>query len=378
MKKLLYIVSFLIICIVTSCNKSHYSFDVKEIDYVNQSDTMIDGTMLDFELPLGVYNFTLCDSFFIFLTEDPSGQLLVYSKEWSFLGSYCSKGRAKNEIISPSFLSRQVFIDEGGTVSIPLIEQRARIKVIDVTQSIKMQRTIVSNQRDCNSIYYLLLDDDINSTLEFFTPTYDRYYADVIETPYFEIKRMGSEKGKRIELYPKVMNLEDMMDATYFYMGGLYKHPTRNMVIQPLYYMDYIIFLDIDNKKYFGIHQTGSLSFDDRITAVQDVETEDDYYLLHEGKVLDYHYKDVFCSDSFFMVLYCAGDYSLNVEDPSLSKPELLLFDWEGNLLRSMKLAKRINSIIYDANTSTLYGLDRNEGHLYSFDLADVIANLNY
>ena len=174
------------------------------------------------------------------------------------------------------------------------------------------------------------------------------------------------------------MDLEDFRDATYFYNGvKLYKHPARNLVIQPLVYMDYIIFLDIDNEKYFGIHQIGSPSFDDSFTAVQDVEREGKSVLMYEGKPFTGHFNDVFCADSFFMVLYCAGDYSLNVEDPSLSKPELLIFDWEGNLLRSMKLANQISSIIFDRNTSTLYGLDRYKEHLYSFDLADVIARIN-
>ena len=379
MNKYLKIISFLIICAVTSCNKPHYSFDVKEVDYVNQSDTMIDGTMLDLELPLGIRSLTLCDSFFIFLTSDPEGQLMVYSKDWRMLGKFGNHGRARNEIINPAFVSRQVFVGKDGTVSVPLSEQRSRIKLINLTESIKRQKTIVSNQRDCSSIYYLFLDDNINNTIEFFTSKFDPYYLDIAVLPYFEIKRNGSEKAKKIELYPSLIDVENNSDADYFYNGKLYKHPTRNLVIQPLVHIDYIIFLDIDNEKYFGIHQIGSPSFDDSFTAVKQKEDRDGKpYLTYQGKRFGSHYTDVFCSDSFFMVLYYAGDYSLNVEDPSLSKPELLIFDWEGNLLRSMKLAKQISSIIYDANTSTLYGLDRDYEHIYSFDLTDVIANLNY
>lgn len=367
MKKLI-LISLLIVCTATSCVKHNYSFPVKEIDYVNQSETTIEGTPLDWELPLGIYNIAVCDSFFLVLTHDPSAQLWVYSKQWDLLGKFCGEGRARNEIISPRFLSRLVFTDKDGNVSVPLGRLASEIKLIDITQSLKEQKTIVSSQIDCDAVYYTLLDNRIDNIIEFFAATTDLTFTQIKELPFFLVKRDGNRE--RIELYNSPMNLEDAADATYFYHGWPYKHPTRNLVVQPLIYLDYIIFMDIDNGKYYGIHQKGSPSFDDHFVAVKEQENEDGtHYLTYQGERFDHHYHDIFCSEQYLMVLSCAANFYPGADAQTPSLPELQIFDWEGNLLRSVKLAQQIRQIVYDSATSTLYGLDRTREHLYSFDL---------
>lgn len=60
---------------------------------MNKSDTLIDGTLVDISLPVGLLDFTMCDSLFLFLTDDVSAQLLVYSaNDGRLLGRFCGKG----------------------------------------------------------------------------------------------------------------------------------------------------------------------------------------------------------------------------------------------------------------------------------------------
>ena len=187
---------FLLLCSLISCKK-HFAYEVKEIDFVNKSDTMIDGVLVDISLPVGIEDFTMCDSLFMFLVDDPSAQLLVYSaNDGHLLGRFCGKGRAKYEIIGPTMISGQIFKDSNGSILLPLREQRAAIKMVNITESLIRNRTVVQDVRECNSIYYILLDNDINNTLEYFTANYNIYYKDITETPYFEIKRNGDEVGK--------------------------------------------------------------------------------------------------------------------------------------------------------------------------------------
>lgn len=363
---------FLLLCSLVSCKK-HFAYEVKEIDFVNKSDTLIDGEPVDISLPLGLQDFTMCDSLFLFLTDDVSAQLLVYSaNDGRLLGRFCGKGRAKYEIIGPSMVSQMVFKDSNGSILLPLVEQRSAIKMINITESLKRNRTVVQDVRECSSIYYILLDNSINSTLEYFPAERDMINRDIIEPPYFEVKRNGDEEGRRIKMYPKMMNLENFSDALLFYHGVMHKHPSRNMVVQPFIFMDYVLFMDIDNNKYFAVHQKGSLSFDDYISASYTVG--EDYVLMHEGRKLPYHFGDPFCTESFIMFLYTAGDYYTNVEDGGRACPELIIFDWDGNFIRSIKLGKEVHCVSYDSNSMTLYGADLIESIMYRFDLSDVIT----
>lgn len=374
MKRSVFFPLFLIFFSLISCERRHFAYEVKEIDFVNKSDTLIDGVRCDITLPSGLEDFTMCDSIFLFLTDDVSAQLLAYSvKDGHLLGSFCSKGRAKYEIINPSMISQQIFKDSKGSILLPLREQRAAIKMVNISESLRRNRTIVSDQRECSSIYYILLDNDINNTLEFFPAKVDAFYSDVIEPPYFEIKRDGNEEGKKIKMYPKIMNLEKKSDASLFYHGSMYKHPSRNLVVQPFVCMDYILFMDIDKNKYFAVHQIGSMSFDDYISGTY-TAGEEEIKIMHEGRELPYYFGDTFCAESFIMSLFTAGDYSLNVEEGGKICPELLIFDWDGNLKRSIKLGKEVHTISYDSNNMTLYGVDMGEDIMYRFDLSDVIT----
>ncbi len=343
---------------------------------MNQSDTMIDGTLVDISLPVGLLDFTMCDSLFLFLTDDVSAQLLAYSaNDGRLLGRFCGKGRAKYEIIGPTMISGQIFKDSNGSILLPLREQQAAIKMVNITESLIRNRTVVQDVRECNSIYYILLDNDINNTLEYFTANYNLYYKDITETPYFEIKRNGDEVGKRIDMYPKVMNLEQMSDAIYFYEGNMYKHPYRNMVVQPFVCMDYILFMDIDNNNYFAVHQMGSMSFDDYISATYTIGG-DESKIMHEGRELPYYFVETFCTESYVMTLYRAGDYCLSFDDEDKACPELIIFDWDGNFIRSVKLSKPVHEFCFDSNSNTMYGLDMAEGIMYRFDLSDVIMGV--
>lgn len=375
MKRSLFFPFFFILCSLISCKK-HFAYEVKEIDFVNKSDTLIDGVIVDISLPAGIEDFTMCDSIFLFLTEDVSAQLVAYSaKDGRLLGRFCSKGKAKYEIITPTMISHQVFKDSNGAILLPLREQRAAIKMVNITESLKRNRTVISDVRECSSTYYILLDNDINNTLEFFSAKFNYYYNDVIEPPYFEIKRDGNEEGIKINMYPKIMNLEKLSDADLFYHGSMYKHPSRNMVVQPFVCMDYMLFMDIDNNKYFAVHQIGSMSFDDYIPATYTVG-EEELKIMHEGRELPYYFGDTFCAESFIMSLYRAGDYCLNVEEGDKICPELIILDWDGNFKKSIKLGKEVHYISYDSNTMTMYGVDVAEEIMYSFDLTDVITGI--
>ena len=87
------------------------------------------------------------------------------------------------------------------------------------------------------------------------------------------------------------------------------------------------------------------------------------------------HFGHAASADSFFMVLYFAGDYSINTPDPENPLAELLFFDWDGKFLKSVKLDAPVWDIAYDKSRHILYGMDGFNEEIYSFDLTAVLPD---
>ena len=137
-----------------------------------------------------------------------------------------------------------------------------------------------------------------------------------------------------------------------------------------------MLFLDLDGKKTHLIHQTGSPTLTKQKRDIEVFERADlgsgDLGLIELVSVdKPPHFGAVAATESFFMVLYWGGDYSLNAPDPLTAAPELLLFDWSGKFLKSVKLDKFVGNIAFDEAEKILYGLSGRE-LLYKFDLSPI------
>jgi len=339
------------------------------------------------DLPLGVSDLALCDSFFIVMFYNGGPLMNVYSLEWDLLGRFCYKGRAKNEFLDvPRMFSRQTLKGENGNILIPLKEGNYNIKVLDLQQSLRSQKTTIVMEKTFmpstmaksggEKGYYLLprtfdfvyLNNDINQ---------------IFRANSMLIDHDGSLYGKDYEVmddsiqqkYFKMLSSDYPEDGDYV-CGQLHKHPSRNLIIEPFTYMDYILFFDLDNDTIFAIHQKGSLSFDDELSpvvysTVKDLDGFDEIMDTRPG-----HFGGFAATESFFMVYYGAGDYTINQPDPVNGAPELLFFDWDGNFLKSVMMDVGVGDIVYDEKSQTLYGLDYSNECVLGFDLSAVVADI--
>ena len=359
MRKIVFLLVTLLVLLSCNNGKSRFLFDVHETDFVNKSKITVKGTPVDVELPLGVSNLAICDSFFIVMFYNGGPLMNVYSLDWDLLGRFCYKGRAKNEFLEiPHMLSRQTLKGENGNILIPLREGFSNIisniKVLDLQQSLQSQKTTIVME---NPFYpYTMAKSGGEEGYYIFPRTFDFVYLNNDINQIFRANSMFNDKdgalyGRDYEV------MDDSIQKKYFkmlshdfpedfdYVGGqLYKHPSRNLIIEPLMYMDYILFFDLDNDTTFAIHQKGSLSFD--------------------------------ATESFFMVYYGAGDYTVNQPDPMNAAPELLFFDWDGNFLKSVMMDVGVGDIVYDEKSQTLYGLDHSNECILGFDLSEVVADI--
>lgn len=90
--------------------------------------------------------------------------------------------------------------------------------------------------------------------------------------------------------------------------------------------IDYIHFFDIDNDKFFSIHQIGTPRFDDIRVPNKIV---DDVYEYDSS-----HFSESVGTEDLFLVLYLNGEYRKNnLNQGNGEATELLAFDWEETIL---------------------------------------------
>lgn len=208
---------------------------------------------------------------------------------------------------------------------------------------------------------FVLIDNNLNKRFEMLKAQYNDVLDNICYPPKYYLTD-NNIKIEELSVFPRTMRYQDSFDAHSKYQGVFSKHPSKNIIIQPLQKMDYILFFDLDNEDCFAIHQKGSKSFDDFAEHIN-----------HRDSII--HFGNVACSDNFFMIFYLAGKYSVNTPDYEHTKAELLFFDWQGNYLTGVKMGVPIHRIAYDQRHYILYGADIDEEKLYSFDVENIMKN---
>ena len=385
MKKHLFLLATILL--IFSCNKtSRVLIDVREVDFKNKSDATIKGTPVDAQWPLDIQSLAVCDSFLLVWCGQQDHMMYVYSDQLELKGRFCTIGRARYEFLSrPRWYSSQILRSPQGDALIPLVIIREGLKVMDLQKSLESQGTVITMQSEFkgvnvleyeedghkgvgySAIYYLFLDNDINHIFE----RNNHVILDNRVHPDLSFDIM--DDTARIKHFNFLSKIE-WNDEEYL-RGRLFKHPDRNIIVNSFTYMDYILFFDLDNDRTFAIHQSGSLSLDDDLPIINDFITDANGHILAEQEST-VHFSDAAYAESFFMITYYAGDYSLNAPNPDTAAPELLFFDWDGNFIKSVKLDTHVADISYDEGKQILYGIDRENDRIISFDLSDVVTDI--
>lgn len=359
MKKCFYLIVVTLLSVSCRNQGSKLLLDVIEVDYLNRSESVIHGSLVPQEF-IGANTFTLFDTLLMVMSNNPAGLLSVYSTNTlSHLGTFCQKGRARNEFQSDvSFCCRQAYIKDGHVI-LPLAEYPNTLKLVDVTASIENGGTMVTDVMECLSMddgIFVILDDDYANRYEFWEYVPMSEQDDKVPTKYYLYR---DNNKKELIFFNELMKSESK-NTILPYLGNLYKHPYKNKVVQSFERLDYLLYMDFDKENYFAVHQKGSLSFDDTFPRNNDPRTA-------------LYFSAGTTSDQFVMFLYRHGDYTQK-ETVANPMPELLVFDWDGNFICSYKLDQPVRTIVYDEIHKMLYGVDASE-HIYAYDVGS-IANL--
>ena len=378
------LMSAVILSVLLSCSKKP-EIQIREVDYLNKSRELLKSVPVDMDMPMLTYGVIHCDSLNILMTQDPRGYVFVYSDDWKLLGTFCQQGRAQYEFLDrPRHIKNQVLLGEDGHLLLPL-QDATTIKVVDITASLISHKAVISETRDYAPYTdidimigdsparlrtmnkYMFLDNDIYKTLEL-TEGFSFDFGDANaqykirhDTAYVEVPGILHDMEKLTGPQP-----EGKFSREFF------KHPSRNLVIEPFMVLDYIMFYDLEGNRSFAIHQTGSLTWNEDPVEVPhyDDQGEFDYFTEERGC-----FGDAVATDSYFLVFYFGGDYSLADENKDWPRPELLLFDWDGNFRKSVMLDTYIDCAAFDEKNKILYGVPIEEPEnevLLSYDLSSL------
>lgn len=339
-----------------SCKPVYYENDIKEIDFLDTPRYALIPEQLD-SCPIGIDDIISFGDYLFATVKDPSSQLRIYDvNNDCLIASIGSRGRANNEFISPQFVGDQVYIRDD-ELYLPVIDNMTILKEINVTESIKQSEAVVPFRTFCVGPAegrISLLDNDITKTFVFVKPLLLNEKA---TQPLYLIKEEGLD-AVRIPAFKDVIEGDNRVNVLAQYLGGLKKHPQRNVIVQPMQNMDYILFFDVDSMRYYAVHQLGSRTFEDKV--IENINYSPSSYCFGDGAV----------SKDFFLVNYCARVIA-NPDDEV--KTEILMFDWEGNFIKGFTANVAMHRITYNESNQTLYGCDLSNEKLYKVSLKDYL-----
>ena len=339
-----------------------------EVDFINKTGDIIEGEYLDIEF-MGGKSIAVFDTLLMVVTSNPEALLQVYdTRTLEPLAMLCQQGRAKNEFTNNSIyeLSNQTFQRNGDVIVMVRGEGGYVIKEINITASIREGKTIVEGINNkipygCGDVY------GINNELtKIFVFNNHNYSLDREEfnPPTFSI--IDEQDSEVLEIYGRLVDFENKAYSTFWYNNNICKHPTKNIFVQCMNTMDYIHFIDLDNKKYYSIHQNGSPTFDE--VYIPNKITNGVYEFDSE------HFYESIPAEDYFLVFFTNGDYrKKSIKNGNIKAAELLAFDWNGNYLGGVKMDILAQDYTYDSNNMILYGYRIFDEKIIAYDLSEFV-----
>lgn len=322
MRKYYSILFFVTLLILSCCNNNpNILVDVHEVDFLDRTVKVPEGTMVK-EI-MGANNIIISDTLIMVTTNNPEGQLQIFSSNTlNHIGSFCKKGRARNEMIRPSSITKQTYYKDGHLILV-IFDFPSTLYEVDVSASILNGYTVILSSQECPAIHsgdVILLDNDFNYRLEYENNIYDGQEINGVPSRYTIYK---DSKKKKLIFFKSLMDIDNTNRKEFPYIGGVQKHPQRNLVVKKFTHMDYLLYMDFDNNRYFALHQDRSLSFEGTY------KDEEPWALHFTGST---------SSNNYFMVLYRNGDYTSKTTKGEYHLPEVLIFDWDGNYITGLKI----------------------------------------
>ena len=357
--KYLTFVELSFVLVATSCGRNkQLLLPTVEIDYCATSLDTIHGNKIDVDI-IGAREVYSCDNYLLVETTNSESYLTVLSLgDYKQLAHLCHEGRARNEFIKPRAICKQLF-KKDGDVMLVMTDNDITTKIINVSESVKQQKTVVTNTEDLLLRFsrgYSVYNDATNDWFIYRKVSYIDPRDGIYYPPRFYFHT--SEKEEEIPVIKRMMNFpEGTAYPRWVYEGDLRMKPDGSKVLVSCFYMPYMFIFDTNKKKGIAYHERGKLSFyddypDDDLTDI------------------DVCFIDACVTDDYIIGL--CGDGKQNDYDEN-KRPVMRFFNWEGECLFGFYIDQRTYVFTYDSVNKKIIGLDERTETIYEYDVKDYI-----
>lgn len=341
--------------VISSCKGSScYQYEVSEIYLDSIQSSVLEGKLVDFNME-EVYHLYSVDTFLIVHREYDKYFYNVYSYDFDSIMSFGLIGRSRNEFLSrPINMNNQIYTRNGDFI-MPVIDN-GTCREVNISQTINKGSTVIEG-----SFQSLPVDmgssvriGDKNEQLIYTYAIDDDMYSNKLKLPkLYYIDKNG--KSKEYTVFSREFKCPNPNQMPFvYYRGYLRKQPEGKRVAMPMSYMNYILFFDTGKRRQSALHISGTNTFEDGIPNVD------------LANVLRCFADNAIILPDKLIVQYYGDYYKMSEKDPDYSG-RLLVFNWDGILLKSYILHDMFNEMTYNRDKKILYGANVFSGKLYTY-----------
>lgn len=308
-------------------NKNCFSDRVKIIDDSFEIPNIINGEKLPVNEIYRISSLICFDEYLLILTPRANNVFNVLTLNGKVVSQFGTIGKANDEIMNCQFNGQTEKIEGNNCVWINDVS-KARLLLIDIDKSIEKNKITIMREAKTSpmSVYNFCVNDSIIITEELTGNNFEFIKHNVNLNTYYQETLYNDDSQNAFNLYKSIWRL----------------NPHKNKIIGAMQSVNQINFYSMDNHERWSV-VIGKQSVEKN--KLIDVET---------GLAHTVTFCDLEVTDSYIYALYM--NQNQNDAYEKTKSQELLVFDLNGNYIRTIILNEYIIDIAISRNEKFLYG----------------------
>jgi hypothetical protein len=365
------------ICLLAlSCSSAeklnYFDGEIKVYDsFLIEDEMSVADTLPMPESVIGIGGIQVIDSMLLIHKAGPTTHLSILNlNNGQMAEDIAYSGRGPDEYTL--FLTFGQYRRDSDKISLYTFDSNLSIMRLNVTDSWIKNRTVIDEKKRviesrnirsfdfCQAMYCL----NNGSVFAKYKTSYDDPRDHIFfPAEYVLIDTLGEKEiipffGKDLPPNPPIDHLMDLL-----YNGVTRIKPDGTQAVEGMRYMDYINFIDLKNKRAFGLRHQDAMAYEDIANMPQE-----EYFQRRR-----HAYGDVLAANDYVFGLY-QGNNNNDPED-RFANMRLRIFHWDGTPLASLKPDRLLLCIAFDEKTNRLFACNL-EDQIFIYDLNETFEKI--
>ena len=274
-------------------------------------------------------------------------------------GRFFPCGRGHNEYLTVSPII-QFFNVDSLLKSLVYAPNEMKMMVWNISESLMQQETIIESVRTSkwNDGYGVPYSRCVSIGLDsilVYRPSVHISNNNEITPPLWQIRNYSTnELIKDIAIYRPTDNPNSKVLPENFYSTSSCVSPDMNRLAEAMYWLPQINIVNFKKNKICGYL----------------LKSSDDYSVFKSDMTYAItYYNGIQVNDNYIFALWLGKLFS---EEDYIGMDEIHVFNWDGEMIKRIKLSNHIHSMYLDIDSNSLYGYNTDEECIYKFGLKDI------